>query len=171
MLADMHMTGQTDVRKTRRTDGHQFQKQPNQGGVLQYRFQIGRWKHLQVRVRKALKGWMHACPKWANGWTPISKATEPWWCPVTPLSFKIDQTKHLRVSLEIKIFRMSAHTKRANRGTPISKQPSPGSVLSPYKFKTNRQKHLQVRVWKLNFKMAAMITILFCQKAPTLKAT
>ena len=39
-LTDTHMTRWMDVNMTRQMDGHQFQKQPSQGGVLQLWFQI-----------------------------------------------------------------------------------------------------------------------------------
>ena len=44
------------------------------------KFQVDRIKRLQVRVWK---------PKYFGQATLISKATKPWWCHITLLSFKL----------------------------------------------------------------------------------
>ena len=108
------------------------------------KLQIDQTKRLPVRVWK-LRCRMSASPKWANGPTPISKATKPWWYPVT--LFQGDQTKRLRVSVRKPKYFGWAQNRQMNQ-PQFRKQPSPGGSYYLVKFKVDGTVHLLVRVLK-----------------------
>ena len=108
---------------------------------------FNRLKHLRVRVREPKMG------IWTN---PNFKSNQALVMSYHPVQFQVDQTKRLRVSLETKLFQMSACPKQANGPIPILKATKPWVCpYHPVKFQIDRQKCLRVRVQKQNFTMAA----------------